>query len=154
MSKLNEAKRPRGNQTKYTSELAQYICDEMAKGRSVRDVCREPGMPDQSTVNCWVIDDREGFASQYARARLAQMAMMETDLLEIVDQPPPTTESGASDSGWVAHQRLQVDTRKWLMSKIAPKKYGDKLDLQHTGSDGNPIEIRQITRVIIDPKTQ
>lgn len=155
MSKSNEStpKRSRGNQTKHTPEIAAYICQQISLGRSLRSVCRDEGMPDNATVNLWVIDDREGFAKQYARARLAQMAALEDELIEIADVEPGMLESGATDSGYVAHQKLKIDTRKWLMSKIAPKKYGDKLDLQHTGSDGGPVEIKQITRVIVDPKS-
>lgn len=151
---MNSGESPKGRPTKYTAQIAQYICDEMAKGRSLRDICREEKAPTEGTVRGWVIDDREGFSSQYARARQLQIAALEEDLLEIADVQPGMTESGATDSGYVAHQKLKIDTRKWLMSKIAPKKYGEKLDLQHTGSDGNPIEIKQITRVIIDPQSK
>ena len=151
---MKQEKKPKIGETKYTPEIAAYICEQIALGRSLRSVCRDEGMPNNATVNHWVIDDREGFAKHYARARLAQMSALEDDLLEIADVEPGMTESGATDSGYVAHQKLKIDTRKWLMSKIAPKKYGEKLDLQHTGADGNPIEIKQITRVIVDPKAE
>lgn len=153
MSKSNQPPRKRGNQTKYTLELADKICDMISTGKSLRAACRELGEVSEFCVRNWILDDREGFASQYARAKMAQMAALEDDLIEIADQAPPMTESGASDSGWVAHQKLQIDTRKWLMSKIAPKKYGEKLDLQHTGADGGAVEIKQITRVIVDPRS-
>jgi hypothetical protein len=58
--------------------------------------------------------------------------------LAIADMPVGSTEHGATDSGAVQKQRLQVDTRKWLLSKIAPRKYGDKVTL--AGDEDNPMK--------------
>lgn len=107
----------------YTSELAALICERMAKGESLRSVCRDKGMPAESTVRTWAIGDHEGFAAQYARAREAQMDALSDDLLDIADEK----------SGDPQRDRLRLDTRKWLMSKIAPKRYGEKLGVEHSG---------------------
>src|SRR5471030_2762206 len=55
--------------TTYTAEIAQWIIDELHCGRSLRAVCRDPGMPPYSTVRQWISDDREGFAMRYRQAR-------------------------------------------------------------------------------------
>jgi len=110
----------------------------MAKGRSLRSVCSDEGMPAESTVRFWAIEDRDGFAAQYARAREAQMEALGEDLLAISD----------NEAGDPQRDRLRVDARKWLMSKIAPKRYGDKLDLEHSGQ----VQISRIEHVIVDPK--
>jgi hypothetical protein len=80
-----------------------------------------------------VLDDVEGFAAQYARARLVGYHTMADDLVEIADNP-------ATDAVAVNRDRLKVDTRKWLLSKALPKIYGDKLTAELTGKDGGAIK--------------
>ena len=70
-----------------------------------------------------------------------------SETLAIADQPAGSTESGATDSGAVQKQRLQVDTRKWLLSKLAPKKYGDRMTL--AGDEDSPLKIEKIERVVV-----
>ena len=67
--------------------------------------------------------------------------MMASDILDIADRPVGSTDSGATDSGAVADKKVQIDTRKWLLSKLAPKKYGDKLEL--SGDKENPLHVKQ-----------
>ncbi|MCQ9145120.1 MULTISPECIES: hypothetical protein [Brucella/Ochrobactrum group] len=131
-----------GRPTKFTQELAVHICAEIASGRSLRSVCTESGMPAESTVRLWVTDDRHGFSAQYARAREAQMDAMTEDILEIAD-------TGNEDDAQRA--RLRIDARKWLMSKMAPKKYGDKLAIGGD-ADMDAIKVQAVKRVIVDPK--
>lgn len=114
---------PRGRPTEYTQERADIVCARMATGESLRSICRDKTMPAESTVRLWAIDDREGFAAHYARAREAQVEALAEDLIEIADDK----------NGDAARDRLRVDTRKWVLSKIAPKKYGDKLGVEHSG---------------------
>ena len=91
-------------------------------------------MPAESTVRLWATEDRNGFSAQYARARDAQMDAMAEDILLIAD------EENAEDT---QRAKLRIDTRKWLMSKMAPKKYGDKVMNEHSGPDGGPIPVRR-----------
>jgi hypothetical protein len=88
-------------------------------------------MPDESAVRQWAIDDHNGFAPHYAQATLIRMHGFADEILEIVD-------TCTSENVMVA--RARADTRKWLMSKIAPKFYGDKLDLTHAAPDGGPMQ--------------
>ena len=50
----------------------------------------------------------------------------------------------------IQRSRLRVDTRKWIMSKLAPKKYGDKVTQELTGKDGAEL----IVNVNISEKTK
>jgi hypothetical protein len=120
-----------GNQKVYTPELAAEICRRIAAGESLRSICRSEGMPDESTVREWAIDDHNGFAPHYARSTLIRMHGFSDEILEIID-------NCSSENVMVA--RARVDTRRWLMSKIAPKIYGDKLDLTHAAPDGGPVQ--------------
>jgi hypothetical protein len=84
-------------------------------------------MPSEMSARRWAIEDREGFSSQYARASQIRMECLADEILEIADN---------ASSENVQAARLRVDIRKWLMSKIAPKRFGNKLDLTHADPDG------------------
>jgi hypothetical protein len=94
-------------------------------------------MPDASTVHLWVVQDREGFSLQYANARRAQAAFWAEELLEIADDGSNDwiERNDENNPGWQANgehharSRLRLDTRKWLLSKVLPKVYGDKMAL-------------------------
>jgi len=94
-------------------------------------------MPDAATVFRWLAVN-ESFREQYTRAREAQADAMLEEILQIADDGANDTyedEEGnrRTDQDVIARSRLRVDTRKWAMSKMAPKKYGEKLDLNHSG---------------------
>ena len=100
-------------------------------------------MPADSTVRLWVLDNVQGFAEQYARARLVGYHTMADELIEIADNP----ETGAAA---VKRDRLKVDTRKWLLSKALPKIYGDKVDLNASldiaPATDDPSDLRELAR--------
>ena len=129
-----------GRPSDYSPEIAARICDLLASGESLRSICAADDMPAQSSVFLWLQKHSE-FSEQYARAREAQMELWAGQIVEIADE--------TNDD--VQRARLRVDTRKWLMSKLAPKKYGDKVTNEHTGPDGGPVQIERIERAIIDP---
>lgn len=88
----------------------------IAGGKSMRAACREKGMPTRWQVQERLRTDAD-FASQYARACEVRADEVFDEMLEIADDA----------TGDVNHRRLQIDTRKWSLSRMAPKKYGDKL---------------------------
>lgn len=124
----------------YTPQMARKICEEIASGDSLRTICAKEGMPACSTVFLWLTKHPE-FSEQYVRAREAQADAMAEDILEIADDGRndwvKTQEGGEAYNGdHVQRSKLRVDARKWLMSKMAPKKYGDKITQELTGKDG------------------
>jgi hypothetical protein len=128
---------PPGEAHTYTPEIGRAICEQLATGKTLREVCRGEGMPPESTVRLWALDDREGFAAQYARAREIGYHAMADDLIEIADDGRNDWmyRNADDNEGWTANgehlqrSRLRVDTRKWMLSKALPKVYGDKLEL-------------------------
>lgn len=139
---------PAGRPSSYTSERAAEICDLIADGLSLREICRREGMPDKTTVLRWLAS-REEFRIQYAHARELQADAFAEEILEIADDAtndwmmrqngdgePPTK---VADHEHISRSKLRVDARKWLMSKMAPKKYGDKLI--HAGDADNPMRM-------------
>lgn len=134
----------------FSDELADHICERISDGKSLREICAAEDMPNRSTVFRWLAHgDRTAFRDQYARAREAQADALADEIVSIADQPliatttvdkevvcdkvlQPTSETRTSDA--VERSRLMVDARKWVASKLAPKKYGNKLE--HSGSIG------------------
>lgn len=127
----------KGRPTVYAPEIAAKIIARIAAGESLRKICAPPGMPSEATVRLWATEDRNGFSAQYTRAREAQMDALAEDILEIADD----------DDEDVNRARLRVDTRKWLMSKIAPKRFGEKRSHEVTGARGGPVQIADISRL-------
>ncbi len=130
-----------GRPTDYTEEMASAICDLLAQGISLRKICEMEEMPGRTTVFQW-LNKQPSFANQYAHAREAQAETMLEELLEIADNGENDyvtrvnddgSESKTVDHDHIARSRLRVDTRKWAMSKMLPKKYGEKLDIAHQG---------------------
>ena len=123
----------------FTEKLAALICERMAKGESLRSICRDENMPAESNVRFWAIQDKPaGFAAQYERSRLAQMDAWADEILDIADDTSNDTHTTTYENGiertspnteWISRSRLKVDARKWLMSKIAPKRYGEHLKI-------------------------
>lgn len=98
------------------------ICDRISNGESLRAICSDAGMPAASTVFLW-LDEDATFSEHYARAREAQADALFDEILSIADEEKED----------VQRSRLRVDARKWMAGKLKPKKYGDKLELEHGG---------------------
>ena len=114
------------------AEKAKAVCELVAEGKSLRESCASLGFS-HSTFLDWCKESQE-LADQYAHARdIGSDAEFER-LQELVDLQPERGPAGGVDAGWVAWKRLQVDTKKWALSKKAPRKYGDKVAHEHTGS--------------------
>lgn len=128
-----------------TPETVTTICERLAKGDSLRRICRDIGI-DESTVRWWAIEDRNGFAAKYRAARDVGLDCMLDELLDIADDKSKDTYIDADgkeccDKEWLNRSRLRIDTRKWFMSKVAPKKYGDKLETTLKGDPSAPIAL-------------
>ena len=145
----------------FSQETADAICDRLAVGQSLREICRDEAMPGASTVFQWLAK-HEKFAEQYARAKSAGIEALAEDILEIADDATNdwmerNGEKGES-IGWqlngeaVRRSQIRIDARKWLLSKLAAKKYGDRVEQSIQGPGGGPVQVSEIRRTIIDPK--
>lgn len=146
---MTEAKK--GRPTQYTTEMAALICEFLSEGLTLRQVCRQDGMPPESTVRSWAMDDREGFFAQYTRAREIGYHAMADEIMDISDdgQNDWMERNGEDNEGWqingeaLGRSRLRVDSRKWMLSKALPKIYGDKV--LHGSDPDNPLPEQQVT---------
>lgn len=136
----------------YTPELGQQICEEIASGdKGLAEIGATHGIS-KSLILKWAIVEPE-FRDWYARAKEIQAEAMAEEILEISDDGTNDwmvkrfgeTEVEMPNPEVLQRSKLRVETRKWLMSKLLAKKYGDKQ--LHTGSDGEgPINF-VLTRI-------
>lgn len=135
-----------GRPSTFSEKRADEICRRIAGGESMRSICKD-GKPERSTVHKWLNDFPE-FADQYARA-----CEMRADLL--FEQIQDIADDGANDwmqandpdnPGYrlngenIQRSRLRVDTLKWRLARMSPRKYGDRVTQEVTGAGGGPVQ--------------
>ena len=135
-------KRRVGRPTKYTKKLADRICALLTEGLSMRTICEDSKLPTARTLFRWLRTNDE-FCQQYTRAKQESADALTDEMLDIADNAVNDwmERKGKDAEGYelngehVQRSRLRIDTRKWLASKLKPKKYGDKLhiDNKHRG---------------------
>lgn len=103
----------------YTEEIGQEIAFRLAEGQSLRRICLDPKMPALRTVLKWASDITHPIVHHYAWGRMMQAETMADEIVEIAD------ESTNKDNA--AANRVRVDARKWVASKLKPEKYGEKI---------------------------
>lgn len=138
-----------GRPSAMTLEAQAAILERLANGESLRSICTDEAMPGMSTVFRFLADVQNGaFREQYARAREAQADALVDDMLEIADDARNDWMERRGDDGTDSYQlngehiqrsKLRIDARKWMATKLAPKKYGEKITQEVTGADGAPL---------------
>lgn len=101
--------------TKYTEAQGDAICERIANGESLRSIARDKSMPAMSTLFKWLRDHTE-FSEQYARAKEESAELFADEIVSIADEGDDPIRD-----------RLRIDARKWVASKLKPKKYGEKI---------------------------
>jgi hypothetical protein len=137
----------RGRPSLYTEALADEICSRLATGETLLSICRDDHIPARPTVTSWVLHDREGFSARYAHARELQREVWADEISDISDSAKNDwmERHAKEDVGWIINgehvqrSKLRVDSRKWLLSKLDPKRYGDRTHVEATGKDGKDL---------------
>lgn len=153
--------------------VATVVCNAIASSsKSITTILGNGfeghALPDYATFARWMAPNADGSSSAtcdlYARAKEAQADFMAEELAEIHEKAwvPICDPSGVPlmkpngqpflgvDKNSAALVRLEADNKKWLMAKLKPKRYGDKLSTEHTGAGGGPIQAR-IAVEFVDP---
>jgi hypothetical protein len=124
-----------GRHTLYTKDVADWILDQLASGRTLADVCRDPAMPARPTVQGWVNEDREGFATPYKKARDSGCHAIADQIIDIADdasgdwmvlQKPDGTTETVINPQHLHRCKVRIKARCWLLSKLLPRTYGDR----------------------------
>ena len=122
----------------FNQVAADAVCDLILDGKSLRAACRELELA-PSTILLWSKENKE-FSEQYARAREVGYKLLADEIIDIADEKEVQVRYDGEDTildlspTAIARNRLRVDTRKWMLSKMLPKIYGDKLEMKHSGS--------------------
>ncbi|MCO7478792.1 terminase small subunit protein [Stenotrophomonas maltophilia] len=136
--------------SKYSQQLADAICDLLVDGKSLRTICSTAKMPSRSTVIRWLADN-ETFRNQYARARELQADTLAEEILDIADKAVLGERLKKDGKGkvlerqtgdMVERSKLMIDARKWYAGKLQPKKYGERVALDHGVQDNLADQLR------------
>jgi len=131
----------------YSPELADRVCELMVEGRSLRQICGMSGMPSRRSVFNW-LEKNEEFRQKYEIARLMQVECWTHEIIEIADDTSGDFVINERGERVVDHEninraRLKIDARKWLMSKLHPQRYGDRVTADVTVRR----EVRELSEV-------
>jgi len=138
-----------GRHTIYTEAIAREICQRIGDGETLQSICRDEHMPEVRTVNSWTEPDNSRpkevpttFGADFAHARARGFDAIAAETLEIADTPLEGVEYVTKGDGsteerradMLGHRKLRIETRLKLLAKWDPKRYGERLGLEHSGS--------------------
>ena len=122
------------NSVKFSQEIFDEICVRIAEGESLRKICKDDKMPSLVSVWRW-LNESEALSKQYTRAREEQAETFVDEILDIADDNKDDTYLDENNKliinqEVIARSRLRVDSRKWIASKLKPKRFGDYTKIQ------------------------
>ena len=137
----------------YSEEVVEKVCNHVANGGSLRALMREDKtIPSYYVLFGWMQEHPE-FEDKWRTARAFNADALFDEILEISNTPVDTimtvqrakgnVETTKKDA--VEHRRLQIESRKWMIEKLAPRKYGNKITTEISGPDGSPLQISNIS---------
>ncbi len=140
-----------GRPSLYNDELAEKICDLVATTEDgLTELCsKHDWLPDESTIRLWRFKHAK-FSLQYIQAKKFQAELLAEGTLAIAKVKPTYHDSDGNervDAGHVAWQKLNINTRQWHASKLAPKIYGDKLQTEHSVSDSTKEVVKRVADI-------
>lgn len=147
---------PGGRPSKYDEKIANEICSIISNTTlGLAAICKAEHMPNRSTIYEWIAKHPE-FSNNYARAKELQMELMAEEIIDIADENANDTltinkngrDIDVPNMEYMRRSQIRIDARKWLMSKLMPKKFGDRLDLNHGGQTDNPVNVNMTTNEI------
>lgn len=138
-----------GRPSTYNQEQADEICERLAGGESLRSICQDDLMPPLSVIFQW-LGKQPSFAENYTRARQTwadsefekMMEIADTQVIGVKTKTLPDGKVETVEGDMTDHRRLQIDTRKWALARMFPKRYGDRQALEHSGPGGTPLHIK------------
>lgn len=122
----------RPSRVRINREKVERTLDALENGTPLRQALREQGISWARWVR-WVRED-QGLRERYYLVRDAYLDRLAEEVIEIAD-----SAAQAETTAEVHAARLRFDARRWYLSKLAPKRYGDKVAVEHSGAEGGPI---------------
>ena len=129
----------------------ERIIEHIEEGNSLRSALDMHDMPSSQTFYIWLNEDADK-SKRYARACEERATLIFEEILDIADEShsdKKVLEDGREvvDGEVVQRSRLRIDARKWMLSKMNPKKYGDKLDMTTDGESLNVSPAERAKRI-------
>lgn len=147
------AKHPGGRPSKFTQKIADEIIERTCAKETLTSICEDSHMPSCQTVYTWLGKNKE-FLDEYAKAKSVRAHLLVDEILKISDEDPEMTvvdEEGNTttkrDPAGVNRNRLRVDTRKWVASKLLPREYSEKIETSISAPDGGPVNVNSTVRI-------
>ena len=150
----------KGRPDLYNEEIAAKICEDIAtSSRSLRTICAQEGYPSVGTILKW-LNTNESFLASYTRAKQEQADYLIEEMIDIADDGSNDlmtvvkgdTSYEMENKEVTNRSKLRVETRKWIASKLKPKKYGDKLEIdakvQNTNIDLSNLSDEELTQLL------
>ena len=123
-----------GRPTAYAAKLGQAIAERLAGGEPLVSICTDASMPDRVTVWRWQLQHPE-FCNMIIAAREWGADALGEEVLTIADHV----------AGDVGRDKLRCTARMWLVSKIAPRRYGERISQEISGPDGGPVPVAMLS---------
>lgn len=126
-----------GRPSIYSDELADSILERLGNGESLVQICADDAMPGLRTVMTWAAE-HDDFSTKYLRAREAQAEVMDDKIMTAAGEAKADPQAA----------RVQIEAYKWRAAKLAPKRFGDKIDVTSGGDAIRPMdESEKLTRI-------
>lgn len=143
----------KGRKSTFDQKLADGILERLSNGEPLAAICRSEGMPKVRTVSDWKAAHPE-FAANFARAREEGADALAAECLEIADETSNDTitlrkgeaEIEIPNKEWILRSKLRVETRLKLLAKWFPKRYGDKIEMEHGVTEGLAAVMERIRK--------
>lgn len=125
----------RGGRTRQTESCVREILERVVRGESLRQICQDEHMPAECTVWRWIQYDPV-FAEEYYKAKERQLDAFAEQILTIADDSSTDVRMAYDKFGNrvpevnyenVKRSELRIKSRQWLMERLQPRKYGDKM---------------------------
>jgi hypothetical protein len=135
-----------GRPSKFSEKVAQEICERMIAGEDMVAICDDPNMPSRSAVYAWM-QAHDGFRAQCAHAREGLADVFDSKIGELIENCTPASSPA---------DRVKLAGLQWRAAKAAPKKYGDRQAMEHSGPDGGPMQFQPVINLLgkPDPKDE
>ena len=142
----------------YDEEIASEVCERLAQGEGLEGICDDPRLPCEMTIRKWMAQ-QPLFMEAYARAREQQMEKWSDDVVKIADDASGDYVDRVGKDGvvervvdpeTVQRSKLRIDTRKFLMAKLAATRYGDRVDVNVSGS----VEVSSLSDEELEARTR
>ena len=132
------------NHAKYSEELFAEIVERLSKGEPLMSICRDKGFH-RSQVTRWRKLHPE-FDEAFLEARDDGFDAIAANCLEIADdsrndyiealanEDDPKAGIALSNGENIQRSKLRIETRLKLLAKWDPRRYGERLGVEHSGT--------------------